>query len=83
MKRKFNVSLKKDFIFQVHLYFSYTKSQTSATISYSNETLNSGENAPLQTSFLKIDVAIAAFKNLLNMAVLEECLNKTDIEKIG
>ena len=27
------------------------------------------------------DVAIATFKNLLNIAVLEERLNKTDIEK--
>ena len=28
-------------------------------------------------------VAIATCKNLLNMAVLEERLNKTDIEKVG
>ena len=37
----------------------------------------------LYTLFIKFDVAIATFKNLLNMAVLEERLNKTDIEKIG
>ena len=42
-----------------------------------------GENLPLLTSFIKFDVATATFKNLLNMAVLEECLNKTGIEKLG
>ena len=31
----------------------------------------------------KFDVAIATFKNLLNMAVLEQRLNKMDIEKLG
>ena len=31
----------------------------------------------------KFNVAIATFKNLLNMAVLEEYLNKTDKEKVG
>ena len=51
-------------------------------ISFNIETLNSGENLPLQTSFTKFDVAIATFKNLLNMAVLEEHLNKTDREKV-
>ena len=40
-------------------------------------------NLPLKTSSIKFDVPIAIFKNLLNMAVLEECLNKTDIEKAG
>ena len=36
-----------------------------------------------QTSvFIKFDVAIPTFKNLLNMAVLEERLNKTDVEKV-
>ena len=47
------------------------------------ETLNSGENLPLYTSFIKFDVAIATFKKLLNMTVLEEHLQKTDIEKVG
>ena len=56
---------------------------TSTMISFKIETLNSGENLPLQTSFLKFDVDIATFKNLLNMAILEERLNKTDIEKVG
>ena len=37
----------------------------------------------LYTLFITFNVAIATFKNLLNMAVLEERLNKTDIEKIG
>ena len=51
--------------------------------SFNIETLNSGEDPPLQSSFLKFDVAVANFKNLLNMAVLEKRLNKTDIEKVG
>ena len=57
-------------------------------ISFNNETLNSAENTPLQTAVMNFDVAIATFKNLLNMAVLEECLhkeeclNKTDMEKV-
>ena len=93
-KRKFSVSLKKYFItFQFHICFSasfafyflvsYTYSQTSAMISFNIETLNSGKNLALQTLFIKFDVAIATFKNMLNMAILEECLNKTDIEKVG
>ena len=41
-------------------------------ISFNIETLNYCENLPLQTLFKKFDVAIATFKNLLNMAVLEE-----------
>ena len=36
----------------------------------------------LKTSFIKLDVAIATSKNLLNMAALEERLNKMGIEKI-
>ena len=52
-------------------------------ISFNIETLNSGENPVLQTSFIKFVVAIATFKNLQNMAVLEERLNKTDIKKVG
>ena len=51
-------------------------------ISFNIETLNSGENPPLQTLFKKFDVAVANFKNLQNMAVLEEPLNKKDIEKV-
>ena len=85
--------MKKDFIFQFHIYFSasfafyflvsYTYSQTSAMISFNIETLNSGQKPSLQTSFIKPDVAIATFKNLFNMAVLEEHLNKADIEKVA
>ena len=37
----------------------------------------------LYTLFITFNVAIATFKNLLNMAILEERLNKTDIEKVG
>ena len=40
------------------------------------------KNPRLYTSFIKFNVAVATFKNLLNMAVLEECLNKTDTEKV-
>ena len=40
-------------------------------ISFNIETPNSGENPLLKSSFIKFDVAIATFKNLLNMAVLE------------
>ena len=45
--------------------------------------LNSGANLPLQTLFLKFDVAIALFKNLNKMAVLKERLNKTDMEQVS
>ena len=31
----------------------------------------------------KFDVTIATFKNLLEMAVLKERLNKTDMEQVG
>ena len=67
------------------LYFlvSHKYSQTNAIISFNIETLNFGENLLLQISFMKFDIAIAKFKNLLNMAVLEERLNKTDTEKVG
>ena len=52
-------------------------------IYFNIETLNYGGNPPLSTSLIKFDVAIATFKNLLNMAVLDKRLNKTDIEKVG
>ena len=51
-------------------------------VSFNTETLNSGANLPLQTSFIKFDVAIATFKNLPKMALLREHLNKTDMEKV-
>ena len=54
-----------------------------AMVSFNTETLNSGANPPLLNSFRKFDVAVATFKNLLKMAVLEDRLNKTDIEKVG
>ena len=71
---KFSASLKKDFIFQFHIYlstsfffffnflFSYTYSQTSMMISINIEMLNSGENRPLQTSLVRSDVAISTFR---------------------
>ena len=65
-------------------------------VSFNIETLKSGANPPLQTSFIKFDVAIATFKNLVKIAVLKERLNKTkdvrelsnildktDMEKVG
>ena len=52
-------------------------------ICFNIETLNSGENPSLHTSFIKFDFAVATSKHLLNMAVLKECLNKMDIEKVG
>ena len=33
--------------------------------------------------YIYIYIYIATFKNLLNMALLEERLNNTDIEKVG
>ena len=45
--------------------------------------LNSGKNLQLWTSFIKLDVAIGTFKILLKMSVLEEHLNKTNIENVG
>ena len=41
------------------------------------------ENLPLQISTIKLDVAIGTFNNMVNMAVSEVHLNKTDIEKVG
>ena len=41
------------------------------TISLNTEALNSSTNPPLQTLLIKFDVAVATFKNLLNMAVLK------------
>ena len=45
--------------------------------------LNSGAIPPLQNSFRKFDVTIATLGNLPKMAVLNERLNKTDMEKVG
>ena len=85
--------MQKDFIFLFHIYFSAsfpfydlvsdTQSQTSAVVTFNIETLNSGTNPPLQSSFIKFDVAIATFKNVLKMAVLKERLSKTDMKKVG
>ena len=49
-------------------------------ISFKIEALNYGKNLSLQTSFIKFDAATAIFKNLLNMAVLEQRLNKTNMQ---
>ena len=57
LKKKFIVSLKKDFVFCFRIYFSTsfafyflvsdTQSQTSAMVSFNIETLDSGANLPL------------------------------------
>ena len=52
-------------------------------VSFNIETLNSVANPPLKNSFIKFDVAIATLENLLKMAVLNNRLNKTDMEKAG
>ena len=52
-------------------------------VSFNIETLNSGASPPLQTLFIKFDVAIATFKNLLKMAALKERLNKMDMKNVG
>ena len=52
-------------------------------ISFNIETLNSGKNPPLQTSFIKFDIGMANFKSLLNMGISEKRLNKADIKKVG
>ena len=52
-------------------------------VSFNTETLNSGANPPLYTSFIKFNIAIATFKNLLKMTVLKKRLNETDMEKVG
>ena len=82
MKSFFNETL--NFLFRKYIYFStsfgfyfqvsYTYFQISAMISI---------NIAIIDSFIKFDVAIATFKNLLNFAVLEEHLNKMDLEKVS
>ena len=49
---------------------------------WSIEVLSSGAIPPLQTSFIKCNVAMATLNNLLNMSVLKECLEKTDMGKV-
>ena len=53
------------------------------SVSFNTETLNSGPNPSLLTSFIKFGVAIITFKSLLNRGVLKYRLNKTDMEKVG
>ena len=49
-------------------------------ISFNIETLSSGESPPLEILLIKFDVTI---KDLLNTPVIGECLNITDIKKVG
>ena len=76
---EFSVSVLKEIIALVQDYVS----ETSTMVFFKIETLNSGANPPLYISFIKLDVAIATFKNLLKISVLKERLNKTDMEKVG
>ena len=74
LKKKFSVSLEKDFILRFHIYFSAsfafyflvsdTQYRTIAMVSFNIATLNFDAKPPLQTSFIKSDAAIAVFKNL-------------------
>ena len=52
-------------------------------VTFNIEALNPGANPPVKTSFIKFDVAIATLNNLLQMVILKERLNKTDMEKVG
>ena len=52
-------------------------------VSFKNDTLNSGRNLTVYISFIKFDVAIVTFKNLVKMAVLKGRLNKTNMEKVN
>ena len=89
LKRKFSLSFKNDFIFQFPIYFStsfafyflvsYTYFQTSTMISFNIEMVNSGKNSLLWNLFIKFYVAIATFKNLLNMVILEDGHSKVSL----
>ena len=56
---------------------------TVVMVSFNIETLNFGTNPPLQTLFIKFDVAIATFENLVKITVLKEHQNKADMKKVG
>ena len=87
LKKKCSVSISISLIFSASFAFYslvlYTQSQTSKAISCNIEMLNSGANLPLYTSFIKSEIVIATFMNLLNMAVLKKHLNKMNMEKVG
>ena len=51
-------------------------------ILFNIEMLSSDKSPSLKTSLIKLDAGGATFKNLLNVTVLEECLNKTNIDKV-
>ena len=59
--------LFSDIFFHQFWFLFSSFSQSSVMISFNIETLNSGRNLPLQASFIKFNVAIASFKNLLKM----------------
>ena len=84
--------MENHFILCFHIYFSASPgfyflvsdrySEISVMVSFNIETLNSGANPLLHTSFIKFDVAIATFKTVLKMAVVKYCLNKMEMEKL-
>ena len=51
-------------------------------IFFNIEMLNSDKSPLLQTSLIKLGAAVATFKNLLNMTVLEERLTNTNKGKV-
>ena len=69
----------------MYTYFlvSYTLLRQITLISFNSETLNSGANSPLQTLFIRFDVAIATFTNLLYMTIFKGRLKRMDIEKLS
>ena len=69
----------------MYTYFlvSYTLLRQITLISFNSEILNSGANSPLQTLFIRFDVAIATFTNLLHMTIFKGRLKRMDIEKVS
>ena len=61
----------------MYTYFlvSYTLLRQSALFSFNSETLDSGANSPLQTLFIRFDVALATFTNLLYITIFKERLD--------
>ena len=69
----------------MYTYFlvSYTLLRQSTLFSFNSGTLDSGANSPLQNLFIRFDVALATFTNLLCITIFEERLKGMDIEKVS
>ena len=78
----FNFTYVFPLVFTFYILVPYIYSQTRATVSINNETLNIRKYVIIDFVH-KIWFAIATFKNLLNMAVLVKFLKMADIEKVG